>query len=330
MRNARHIEVQVLGDGQAVASLGERECTLQRRFQKLVEIAPSPSLPAALRDAASRRPRCAWRARSATAGLGTFEFLVDARSRDPALRLHRGQPAAAGRAHRDRGGDRAATWCSCRSPSRPAATLGDARRRPPGSTAPQRGFAIQWRINAETLDAHGQARPAGGTLARFDLPSGPGVRVDTPRHRRPGALAALRHAAGQADRASRIRRLRRRAAALAARAGRVPHRGHRHQPGAAARDRPARPSSRGRRCTRAGSRRIWPTCWPRAAHLDDATKTASCSRNARGRCSRLFFGRRGRRRAAGARADAGPAGAVRGRGRRRCCRPARSSACSKP
>ncbi len=49
----------------------------------------------------------------------------------------------------------------------------------PAHTAPQRGFAVQWRLNAETLDAKGQARPASGTLSRFDLPSGPGVRVDT-------------------------------------------------------------------------------------------------------------------------------------------------------
>ncbi|TAM43250.1 MAG: carbamoyl-phosphate synthase large subunit, partial [Burkholderiaceae bacterium] len=41
------------------------------------------------------------------------------------------------------------------------------------------GFAVQWRINAETLDAQGQARPSGGSLARFDIPSGPGIRVDT-------------------------------------------------------------------------------------------------------------------------------------------------------
>ena len=41
------------------------------------------------------------------------------------------------------------------------------------------GFAIQWRINAETLDAQGNATPGSGTLRRFDLPAGPGVRVDT-------------------------------------------------------------------------------------------------------------------------------------------------------
>ena len=46
---ARHLEVQVLGDGRQLIALGERECTLQRRFQKLVEIAPSPGLNPALR-----------------------------------------------------------------------------------------------------------------------------------------------------------------------------------------------------------------------------------------------------------------------------------------
>src|SRR4029453_3702055 len=64
--NARHVEVQVLGDGTgAVTHLWERECTLQRRHQKLVEVAPSPSLSPALRagilDAAvapARAGRC--------------------------------------------------------------------------------------------------------------------------------------------------------------------------------------------------------------------------------------------------------------------------------
>ena len=54
--HARHLEVQILGDGEAVTHLHERECSLQRRHQKLVEIAPSPNLPARMRDRLSTRP----------------------------------------------------------------------------------------------------------------------------------------------------------------------------------------------------------------------------------------------------------------------------------
>lgn len=176
MGNARHIEVQVLGDGREVIALGERECTLQRRFQKVVEIAPSPSLPDALRtritDAALSMARAVQ-----YEGLGTFEFLVDLASSDlpfvfiecnPRLQVEhtiteevtgvdlvQAQIAlAAGRTLQDIGLD----------PAAPPAVL---------------GFAIQWRINAETLDAQGNATPCSGTLTRFDLPAGPGVRVDT-------------------------------------------------------------------------------------------------------------------------------------------------------
>src|SRR6218665_432692 len=76
MGNARHIEVQVLGDGREVMALGERECTVQRRFQKLVEIAPSPTLPDALRARISAAALTMAR-ELAYEGLGTFEFLVD-------------------------------------------------------------------------------------------------------------------------------------------------------------------------------------------------------------------------------------------------------------
>ena len=74
---ARHIEVQIIGDGQGqVSHLGERECSLQRRHQKVVEWAPSPTLGAGTRDrltAAAVRMAAAVSYRS----LGTFEFLVD-------------------------------------------------------------------------------------------------------------------------------------------------------------------------------------------------------------------------------------------------------------
>jgi acetyl/propionyl-CoA carboxylase alpha subunit/acetyl-CoA carboxylase carboxyltransferase component len=176
MRNARHIEVQVLGDGQAVASLGERECTLQRRFQKLVEIAPSPSLPEALRaqvtQAALRMAKTV-----GYRGLGTFEFLVDEASAtlpfvfieaNPRLQVEHTVTEAV------TGLDLVQLQIAVAAGQSLGALGVQADR-----TAPQRGFAVQWRINAETLDAQGNARPSGGTLARFDLPSGPGVRTDT-------------------------------------------------------------------------------------------------------------------------------------------------------
>ena len=108
IRNARHIEVQIIGDHHgAISHLWERECTIQRRNQKLIEVAPSPSLSDSLRtriiDAAKELAAAA-----NYDNLGTFEFLVDgdAKRRRAGLRLHRGQSAAAGRAHRDRGGAR--------------------------------------------------------------------------------------------------------------------------------------------------------------------------------------------------------------------------------
>ncbi len=176
MGNARHIEVQVLGDGREVIALGERECTLQRRFQKVVEIAPSPSLPGALRERITTAALSMARAVDYQ-GLGTFEFLVDLASADlpfvfiecnPRLQVEhtiteevtgvdlvQAQIAlAAGRRLQDIGLDPAA---------------------PPTVS----GFAVQWRINAETLNAQGNATPGSGTLRRFDLPAGPGVRVDT-------------------------------------------------------------------------------------------------------------------------------------------------------
>jgi len=176
MKQARHIEIQVLGDGRHVASLGDRECTLQRRFQKLVEIAPSPSLDAGLRE---RITQAALRMAQKVGyrGLGTFEFLVDEQSRglpfvfieaNPRLQVEHTVTEAV------TGLDLVQLQLGV-AQGRTLSDLGIA----PDHTPPQRGFAIQWRINAETLDAQGQSRPASGTLQHFAPPSGPGVRVDT-------------------------------------------------------------------------------------------------------------------------------------------------------
>ena len=101
--HARHVEVQIFGDGSGqVIALGERDCSLQRRNQKVIEETPAPGLRAAMRAAAAApRPRRLGEAvdyRSA----GTVEFVYDAAR--GAVLLPRGQHAPAGRARRHRGG----------------------------------------------------------------------------------------------------------------------------------------------------------------------------------------------------------------------------------
>ncbi|WP_011300016.1 acetyl-CoA carboxylase family protein [Cupriavidus necator] len=175
---ARHIEVQIAGDGTHVVALGERDCTLQRRFQKLVEIAPSPVLRPQLRDeiikSALRLARCV-NYRS----LGTFEFLVEETESgeqkdfvfieaNPRLQVEHTITEQV------TGVDLVALQIGLAA-GRTLADLG----LDPASPPQPKGFAIQVRINAESTDAQGLARPAYGRLERFDPPSGPDVRVDS-------------------------------------------------------------------------------------------------------------------------------------------------------
>jgi len=181
---ARHVEVQVLGDGAgAISHLFERECSLQRRHQKLVELAPSPSvdepLRAALTDAAVRLATA-----GSYRGLGTFEFLVDteAAADAPGFAFMEANP----RLQVEHTVTEEVTGIDLvKAQLRIAADetlhgLGLTREAIP---AP-RGHAIQVRINMETLAADGTVQPSGGTLTAFEPPSGPGVRVDS--HGYPG------------------------------------------------------------------------------------------------------------------------------------------------
>jgi acetyl/propionyl-CoA carboxylase alpha subunit/acetyl-CoA carboxylase carboxyltransferase component len=179
MPRVRHIEVQILGDGSgAVACFGERECSIQRRHQKVIEIAPCPSISPTVRariiaDAVRMAQTVCYQ------NAGTFEFLVDADALaspslpayaflevNPRLQVEHTVTEevmgvdlvrlqlqlAAGHSLADLGLEHAPT---------------------------PRGFAVQARINTETVDNEGIARPASGTLTAFELPAGPGVRIDT-------------------------------------------------------------------------------------------------------------------------------------------------------
>lgn len=171
--NVRHIEVQIAGDGRGnVMHIGERDCSVQRRNQKVVEIAPAPFLDAGLRerlrDAAAHMARqLSYRA------LGTFEFLVPVDGSgfyfieaNPRLQVEHtvteevyGVDLVKAQIHLATG-----------------ATLAEAGLH---EGLVSRGHAVQLRVNLETLDADGVARPARGSLNSFDVPGGPGIRVDT-------------------------------------------------------------------------------------------------------------------------------------------------------
>jgi len=179
IRRARHIEVQVIGDGTgAVSHLWERECSLQRRYQKLVEVAPSPGLPGGLRQ---RLTAAAVRVAEAARydNLGTFEFLVDAT--DVADDSDFAFIEANARLQVEHtvteevlGLDLVRIQLQLAS-GQSLAEIGLLQAAVP---AP-RGFAMQARVNMETMEADGGARPSGGTLTAFEVPSGPGLRTDT-------------------------------------------------------------------------------------------------------------------------------------------------------
>ena len=166
--SGRHVEVQILGDGTRAIHLGDRDCSIQRRFQKLVEEAPAPCLPdetrEALRSAAVRLA-----AYLHYRGAGTVEFLVDAATSDfyflemnPRIQVE--HPVT-----------EAVTGIDLVEQQ-----LLIAAGEPLGlsqETIALDGHAIEARINAE--EWRHDFRPSPGTIRRAAWPAGPGIRVDS-------------------------------------------------------------------------------------------------------------------------------------------------------
>ena len=174
LEGARHVEVQILADGLGgVLVCGDRECSIQRRHQKVVEEAPAPNLPDATRTAmheACLQAARVWGYKSA----GTMEFLVDAHGKfyflelnarlqveHPVTELVTGLDLVAEQLRVAQGGLLTTT-----------------------GVAPATGAAIECRINAE--DPSKGFMPAAGRLTEFRIAQGPGIRVDT--YCQPGML----------------------------------------------------------------------------------------------------------------------------------------------
>jgi acetyl/propionyl-CoA carboxylase alpha subunit/acetyl-CoA carboxylase carboxyltransferase component len=175
IERARHIEVQVVGDGTVVSHLGERECTLQRQNQKIVEVAPSPTLPeetrALLTEAATRMA-----GHAGYRSLGTWEFLVDAD--DPSTVAFIEANARLQVEHTVTEEVTGVDLVQAQLRIAGGATLAELHLTQ--DTAPHpRGYAVQCRVNTETMTGEGTARPTGGALTAFEVPSGPGIRTDT-------------------------------------------------------------------------------------------------------------------------------------------------------
>jgi acetyl/propionyl-CoA carboxylase alpha subunit len=170
---ARHIEVQLLGDATGrVVAVGERDCSLQRRHQKLVEEAPAPGLT---EDQRRELHSMAVRVASA-AGLrnaATCEFLHDRDGRSWFLEVNTRLQVEHGVTELVSGLDlvREQFWLAAGAPLSPEARAAAERAASPG------GHAIEVRLSAE--DPARSFAPTPGRVGRWMMPAGPGVRVDT-------------------------------------------------------------------------------------------------------------------------------------------------------
>ena len=188
---ARHVEIQVLCDADGgVLTLGERECSIQRRHQKLIEESPSPALDEATREVMESGVARACRAISYL-NAGTFEFLLAPDGAYYFIELN-------ARLQVEHPVSELVTGIDI---VREQLKIAAGEQLRETGRAARRGHAIEVRINAED-PARGFA-PAPGVIERFRPPLGPGVRLDT--HVEEGSVVSPYYDSliGKADRVGR-------------------------------------------------------------------------------------------------------------------------------
>jgi acetyl-CoA carboxylase biotin carboxylase subunit len=166
--HGRHIEVQILGDGEEVIHLGTRDCSMQRRYQKLVEEAPAPNISETLREEI-HRAAVAFARHLSYRGLGTVEMLVDC-DRNMFHFLEMNARIQVEHAVTE-------AICGLDLVEEQIAAAEGRKLRWKQYDIRFAGHAIECRINAE--DWTQDFRPSPGTVERAIFPAGQGIRVDS-------------------------------------------------------------------------------------------------------------------------------------------------------